>query len=71
MTPAERQRRHRKNKSEGLIIIPALVNEVALAEMLVSSGFVPRHLAHDRQALKAAVEELLKRLVAIHISRHT
>ena len=65
MTPAERKRRYRERRRNGVVRIAVEVDRLWLAEMLAAARCLPSADCDDRTALQAATQELLELLIAI------
>jgi hypothetical protein len=53
---AARQQRYRARVRDGRVVLTVEVDEVALSEALVATGFISPEYADDRQALETALE---------------
>jgi hypothetical protein len=58
---AERQRRYRLRRDDGLIVLPAVVAEIDLTEMLIAEGF----LTSDEPSREQLADALSKWLFQI------
>ena len=67
---AARSRRWRQRRRDGLVLLPVLVDEIAVEVLLCHHGLVPSCGAKDQEALRRALEELLKRLIAADAAQH-
>jgi hypothetical protein len=56
---AIRQRRRRQRARRGIVVLPIEVDEVALTEQLVITGFLATTDVDDRSAIKVALERVV------------
>ena len=62
--PADRQRHYRQRQSAGKIILHIEVDDVEVPAALLLPGFLSADACDDRQAIAAAIQQVIEALVA-------
>ena len=62
MSTAERKRRYRERQSNGLVVLPIEVDEVALSLALVDAGLLAPDDGDNREQLARALERVISML---------
>lgn len=62
---AERMQAYRARVRDGLVVLSLEVDEVEVAQMLVSGGLLAEHDAEDREKVAAALEQQIANLIRL------
>ena len=69
-SPAARSRRYRQRNRNGNLLVHLEIDEVGLLELLKDHGVLSRDNADNRDAIDAALKELIERLIAANAAQH-
>jgi hypothetical protein len=67
-SPAERQREHRARRACGLVAFQIVLDEVAVAEMLIAGGLLAPNDTDDHRKVTAALEAQIG--ILCELARH-